>query len=378
MKSNLITLLCLAALLLPGFATAGAPVADFEKRLSETFSMGRDGRVRLDNRYGEIKVVTWNQPQVKVDVLIRVNARSEDDFKQVLERIDVRLSGSNNLVSAVTSISTSGGRGGSWWNYLFDGGGSTDDFKIYFTVTLPESVTLEVAAKYCDVELPNLTGETFLDVAYGDLAAGRLTKASQVEVSYGSARIEQVGDKSSVKLRYSEGTFRKAGDLTYDGRYSEVRFGQVGVLRLDVGYEEVDVESATAVYLEGNYNDLSVGRVAEAYLNGSYTDFNLGTVTRVLEMDGNYGDLEVASLTAGFQRVKIRASYTDVQVNVDDSAGYTLDLSTRYGDIDAPTSNLSPRNVGSDNGTEYVRGTKAGTGSGTIKITTNYGDIELY
>ncbi len=381
MNFNLISLLCLVALLLPGIAPAAPPAADYEKRLSETFPIGRDGRVRLDNRYGEIKVVTWAQPQVKVDVLIRVDANSESDFQDVLKRIDVRLAGGGNEVSAVTSIASSSGRGGgggSWWNYLLGGGSSSDDFKIYYTVTLPASVNLEVAAKYCDVELPNLTGETTLDVAYGDLVAGQLTKASRMDVSYGSARIEQVGNQSTVKLRYSEGNFRKAGDLTYDGRYSEVRFGQVGVLRLDVGYEEVDVESATSVYLSGNYNELSVGRVDEAYLNGSYTDFNLGTVTRILEMDGNYGDLEVDALRPGFQRVIVRASYTDVQIDIEDSAGYTLDLSTRYGDIDVPTNNLSPRNIGSDNGTDYVRGTKAGTGTGNIKITTNYGDIELY
>ncbi len=132
------------------------------------------------------------------------------------------------------------------------------------------------------------------------------------------------------------------------------------------------------MYLSGNYNELSVGRVDEAYLSGSYTDFNFGTVTRILEMDGNYGDLEVDELRAGFQRVEVRASYTDVQIDVDDAAGYTLDLSSRYGDIDAPTNNLSPRNIGSDSGTDYVRGAKAGTGNGSIKITTNYGDIELY
>ncbi len=245
MNFKLITLLCLVALLLPGLAPAAPLAADYEKRLSETFPIGRDGRVRLDNRYGEIKVVTWMQPQVKIDVLIRVDARSESDFQDVLERIDVRLSGGGNQVSAVTSISSSSGRGGSWWSYLLGGGNTSDDYKIYYTVTVPESVRLEVAAKYCDVELPNLSGETTLDVAYGDLVAGRLSKSSRVDVSYGSARIEQVGNQSTVKLRYSEGNIRKAGDLTYDGRYSEVRFGQVGVLRLDVGYEEVDVESAT-------------------------------------------------------------------------------------------------------------------------------------
>ncbi|MBB4080468.1 hypothetical protein GGR28_003102 [Lewinella aquimaris] len=377
MKVNFTTALLMLFLLLSLPGAASHPVGDFEKRISETFAIRNDGRVSLDNRYGEIKVVTWNQPKVKIDVLIRIAARNEEDFKKVLQRIDVRLSGANNAVSAITSVN-SGGKGSSFWSYFTNSWGSNDDFKIYYTVSMPESVSLEVEAKYCDVELPNLSGEMTLGVAYGDLVAGRLTNRGTVNVSYGSARIEQLGTESTVKLRYSEGAIRNAGNLRYDGRYSEVRFGKVGVLRLDVGYEEIEVESADEVYMDGNYNDLSVEYTNRIFVDGSYTDFNIGTVTKVLEASCNYGDIEVDKLSAGFERITIRASYTDVQIDVDDDAGYTLDLDAKYGDIDVPTSGLSPRNIGSESGRDYVKGTKAGRGNGTIKVSTSYGDIEIY
>ncbi|THH36503.1 DUF4097 family beta strand repeat-containing protein [Neolewinella litorea] len=375
MKVKLTLLLALFVLALPAFALS-RPGTVFEKKLSETFPIRNDGQVRLDNRYGEIKVVTWSQPRVQIDVLIRVEARDKDEFQDVLKRIDVSLSGGNNLVSAVTTINSSRSSG-SWWSLLTNSG-SSNDFKIFYTVNMPPSVGLEVDARYCDVELPNLTGTTNLDVGYGDLVAGRLSGQGLVDVSYGSARIERLGANSTVKLRYSEGTIRNAGDLRYDGRYSEARFGTVGVLRLDVGYDEIEVESAESVYLNGNYNELSVGQARAIYLNGNYTDYNLGTVTGILELEGNYGDLKVERLAAGFERVDIRVNYSDVQINVDDSAGYTLDLSARYGDIDVPTDALSPRDVRSEGSSKSVKGKKSGTGSGLIKIATTYGDIEIY
>ncbi|MCP9236883.1 DUF4097 family beta strand repeat-containing protein [Lewinella sp. JB7] len=374
-KPTLVLLLLFLLLSLPGWA--GRTAGDFEKRISETFPIRNDGRVELNNRYGEIKVVTWNQARVKVDVLIRVTARNESDFQKVLSRIDIRLTGGNNTVSAVTSIN-SGGKSGNWFDYFFGGGSNTEDFKIFYTVSMPESVNLNVEAKYCDVALPNLNGEVLLDVAYGDLVADRLTNRSTVSVSYGSARLEQVGNGSSVKMRYSEGWVRNGGDLRYDGRYSDVRFGKMGELRLDVGYEEIEVESATDVYFDGNYNDLSIERANRVFVDGNYSDFNFGTVTQVLEASCNYGDIDVDQLTAGFERVVIRAAYTDVQINVADDAGYSLDLDAKYGDIDAPTAGLSSRNIGSDSGREYVKGTKAGKGKGTIRISTSYGDIEIY
>ena len=82
-------------------------------------------------------------------------------------------------------------------------------------------------------------------------------------------------------------------------------------------------------------------------------------------------------LMTGFERVNIRVSYSDVDIDVDSDAGYTLDLSARYGDIDVDRDSLSPRNISSASSTDKVTGTKAGTGRGTIRIETSYGDIDI-
>ncbi|MGB3800525.1 MAG: DUF4097 family beta strand repeat-containing protein [Lewinella sp.] len=375
MKSRILPLLLLVAAWLP-VASADWQTANFEKEITETYNIDANGRVRLDNRYGEIKVSTWNQSKVKIHVLIQVDARDEDAFQNVLDRIDIDLAGSNSTVSAVTSIS-SNRRSDSWWS-LLSGGSSSDDFKIYYDVTLPASVSLEVDARYCDVQLPSLTGETVLDIGYGDLVAGRLSNRTQLDVSYGSARIERIGDNSTLKFRYSEGIIRNAGDVNYDGRYSEVRFGTAGILRLDVGYDEIDVTSAQEVYLNGNYNELVVKAAAAVEIEGSYTDINLGTITQSVRFNGNYGDLEIERLASGFSSITVDAAYSDVQINVDEDAGYELDLRSRYGDISAPTDGLNPRNIGSESSSEYVKGTKTGTGNGRIVISTNYGDIDIY
>jgi hypothetical protein len=373
MKAKLFYNLLAFAFLLP---LCGNATKDYEKRYSETYSVSNSTRVKLDNRYGEIKVVTWNQQRVKVDVLVIVQARSEDDFQETLERIDVAIQGNTSSVSATTTIN--GRRGGnSWWDMITGGGGS-DDFKIYYTVSMPAALPLDVKARYCDVELPDLSGPTYLNVGYGDLVGGRLTNRTELDVSYGSARIERIGNDSDIKMRYSEGSIRNAGDLRYDGRYSETRFGTVGSVRLDVGYEEIDIESATEVRLNGNYNELAVRRAGSVYLDGNYTDFNLGTISRVVEVDGNYGDVEVGTLEAGFDHVRIRVSYSDVRIDVANNAGYTLDLRARYGDIDVPRDQLSPRNISSQGSTKTVTGKKAGTGSGRIEVETSYGDIEIY
>lgn len=367
---------------------AGHPPAsaqDFEKTFSETFSVDGSGDVRLTNRYGDIRVETWDRDEVKIDVRVRVSADSQEDANRTFDRIEISFSGGANTATAITSIGTQNKKGKSFLRSLLDGEwpswdgiGGSNDFKVHYTVKMPASASLETDAKYCDVVLPDLSGNTRLTVGYGDLVAGDLTGSNEVSVSYGSARIDQLGENSSFRVRYCDGnSIRKAADLRYDGRYSETEIGTVDRLRADAGYEELEVRQAREIRFDGNYNDLVVGRVERIFLDGNYSDTKISEVTKELEVDASYGDLEIDRLNAGFERVYIRVNYIDVDLNIDDDAGYELDLRTRYGSIDFSGSIVSVNREKSGS-SQSLTGSKKGKGSGKVDISTSYGDIDVH
>jgi hypothetical protein len=379
MKFNsLLPLLALALWVVPSGLDAGnIPLIfkqDFERKISKSFNVDSDADVRLANKYGEINVETWDRNEVKIDVRIKVSARDEDAANDTFDRISIDFSGSSSSVSATTSLDSP--NRGSWWKKLM-GSSSSSDFRIYYKVMMPATVSLNTEAKYCDVMLPDLSGSTVLYVAYGDLKAGDLTNRNEISVSYGSARVEELGPESRFKIRYSEGVIRKAADLRYDGRYSETRIEEVRDLNIDAGYEEIEVGTAREVRLDGNYNDISIDHADRIFLDGNYNDFELGEITQELEVDASYGDLEVDELKAGFSRVMIDVRYIDVELDVEDNAGFTVDLSSRYGDIEVNMGSLANRKSEKSGNSERLSGTKSGSGQGKIVITTSYGDIEI-
>lgn len=358
---------------------------DYEKTYSETFKVDGDGEVRLANRYGEIKVETWDRNEVKIDVRVKVSANDQEDANRTFDRIEISFSGGANSATAITNIGTSKQKSkgiiesifnGEWPS--FSGSNNSNDFKVYYRVRMPASASLETEAKYCDVTLPDLSGSTNISVGYGNLVAGDLTGRSEISVSYGSARIDELGENSTFRVRYCDGNYiRKAADLRYDGRYSETRIGPVGSLSIDAGYEEIEVESAREIRFDGNYNDLEVERVERIYLDGNYCDFNIGEVTRELEVDASYGDLQINRLTAGFERVYVRVNYIDVEIDLDSDAGYQFDLRTRYGGISFDSSRGNNVNTNKSGSSKSVTGTMPGKGKGSLDISTSYGDIEL-
>lgn len=355
---------------------------DFEKTYAESFNVDGDGSVRLENRYGEIRVETWDRDEVKIDVRIKVSASDQEDADKTFDRIRIDFTSSGNSASATTSIGDRKSKGGliekifsGDWGW---GNGNSNDYKIYYEVKMPASADLTTAAKYCDVELPDLSGNTDLSVGYGDLYAGDLTgERHSLSVSYGSARVGSLVGRAEIRMRYSEGTLSEGGDIRYDGRYSEFRMGDVGDLNLNIGYEDIEIESAREIRMDGNYNDVEVDRVETLIIDGNYNDWEVNLVEKELEVDASYGDLAIDRLAAGFSRVYIRTNYIDVELDVDSDAGYEMELRSRYGDISYDRGRAQNVNSDKSGSSHSVTATMSGKGNGKIDISTSYGDIEL-
>ena len=390
MNFNFITspLLLLAFVLPVTLSAAGYPPRpdqDFEKNYSETFSVDGSGDVRLTNRHGNIRVETWDRNEVKIDVRVKVFADDQDAADRTFDRIEISFSGGSNSASATTIIGSGSKSGKGIIRSLLDGEwpssegiGGSNDFKVHYTVKMPASANLETEAKYCDVMLPDLTGNNRLTVGYGDLVAGDLTGRNEISVSYGSARVDELGENSSFRVRYCDGNnIRKAADLRYDGRYSETEIGTVDRLRVEAGYDEVEVRRAREIRFDGNYNDLTVDQVERIFLDANYSDVEINEVSKELEVESSYGDLEIDRLIAGFDRVYIRANYIDVDLDIDDDAGYELELRTRYGDIDFSGQNVSISEEKSGS-SRSMTGSKKGNGSGRVDVSTSYGDIDVH
>jgi len=129
--------------------------------------------------------------------------------------------------------------------------------------------------------------------------------------------------------------------------------------------------------LDGNYNDLEVGSVGRVYLDGNYCDVSIDEVIKEIEVDASYGDLEIDELKAGFERVYIRVNYIDVEIDVDDDAGFEFELRTRYGDISYDRDRAKNVNSNKSGSIRSATGNMPGNGQGSINISTSYGDIEI-
>lgn len=359
----------LMVLALLGLVSAQAAKQEFSKNINKEFSITSDGFTELQNKYGNVTVKVWNQNKVKVDVTIKVQARSQDAAQEVFDRINIVFSNSASSVRAVTEIETSR----SWWG----GWGSTDnDFKIYYDVYIPEQGSLTVGAKYGNVSTAPIGGMLNLDVKYGNIKAESANGPTTINLDYGNGSINKTKNVT-VDVSYGNFSVGEAQDVTVRSRYGELKVDRANDIRADSRYHSFEIGQASKFHCDCGYDNIKARQLGELSISGSYTDAEVQQLSRRMTLNLSYGDVEVGRLQAGFSEVNMTVRYTDVNIGVDAAAQYSLDVSGSYTDISTP-SNVSLSYDHEKSTSRQVRGqTSSGAGSGQIRGTFSYGDFQL-
>ena len=60
------------------------PLGDYEKKIIDQFAISSDGEVEIQNRYGKVELETWSENQVKIEVTIIVEAKSQKQSRRSL------------------------------------------------------------------------------------------------------------------------------------------------------------------------------------------------------------------------------------------------------------------------------------------------------
>lgn len=163
---------------------------NLQKDYSKSYPVGNETIV-LANRYGAMKIETWDKNEVKVDVHVSVGSHSNEYAKQALEKISVTDKKEGDRIEYQTQIES--------WTYDNNGG---HEFRIDYVVHLPANAKLIAENNFGPLTIGDYKGESELYCRYGTLTAGKLLNNKSIAVHNGRAKIQQVNE-GNVLFRYS-------------------------------------------------------------------------------------------------------------------------------------------------------------------------------
>lgn len=326
------------------------------KTINKEFTVNKNAKVSISNKYGDVKVTTWTKNKVAIEVIITVKGNDLDDVERKLNSIDVAFESGNSFVDAKTIFEK---ERSSWkfWN-----NNNKTNYKINYIVKMPETNSVNLNNDYGSIYLDNLIGKASINCDYGKIAVGELA-----------------AEDNSINLDYCSSStigFMKSGAVNID--YSKLTIEESDVLKINADYSTIKLEKSESVNFNTDYGSITIDEVTNALGNSDYTSMRFGTVKKNLKIDSDYGSISVKNLAKDFELVDIDAQYASIRIGVDANSVFDFNLELQYAGFKRDDDKIEFYKKISKTTKKYYEG-KFGKGNSNsrIKIKSQYGGVSI-
>jgi hypothetical protein len=377
--ARLVAAACLlAAATVPAFAARNWPQDTVTRDFNKTLTLNSGQSVRIEHKFGEIKVHGEAGREVKIYASIRAQASSHDEAQSFADKIQIIVEQDSSGISIRTVYPDEK----SWFH-----SSKHSSWSVSYDVGMPSDAPLNARNSYGSVEVTRVHGALDIENGFGSLTirdAGpvRLTNSfGSIELT-GAAGNSVVNNKnSSVQIADVKGT------LDTQNRFGSITVHNIeGAVTINGGNGAVtlaDAPSATVTTSFGNVDARNVRGDLSIHDNNGNVD--VSTIGGSLNISDSFGNVT-------FTDVKGHVDCTDnngriaannlagAAVTLRDSFG-NLDLENISGSLDAKTSNgkVTVRDArgnvtlessfGAIEASNIPKGIRAITGNGAITLT---------
>ena len=304
---------------------------EFVKTIEKSFDITADGKVDLNNRYGQVNVKTWEQNKVEVTVTIKVLSRSEEDAEDTFDRIDIQFSNGDQYVKVLTEIDPSSSSTG-WLDWFFSSS-SSDDFSIHYDVHMPASNHLTLANKYGNSFVENLKNDADISIKYGNIDMEDINGDLSLDLGYGNAKIGACGN-TDCNIKYSNLKIDKTNDLRIESKYSKINVKEGDKIKSYSKYDSYRLGNIQSLRNDGKYDHFDIASVRDIEVDSKYSDIDIEELANSADLVLQHSNVYIASLLDGFESLRLEGEYTDFKIRC--HGDFRLEARTEYGDVSYP------------------------------------------
>ena len=326
------------------------------KTIKKEYSVNSDAIVKINNRYGAIKITTWNKNRVEITVEITVKGNNQDAIEKRLREIDVEFHANSDMVSAQTIIQKRS-RGWSFW-----GNNKNNSYQINYFIKMPVSNHVDLDNDYGSIELDELNGSADINCDYGKITIGKLNNNNNnINLDYCPSSTVNYMKSGTVDVDYSKLTIDKTNTVKVNSDYSTLNFGTVNTLTFNSDYGSITVDNA-----------------ANVTGNTDYVSVRLGTITKNLNLKADYGSIRIKEIATGFDRVDISGKYASIKIGISPNNTFDFTMNLSYAGFRYNRSNVDLRKSIEKLSKKHYEGTYGkGRSSSKMTIKSSYGSVSL-
>jgi hypothetical protein len=353
---TLILLLLMPALIFSSVDADKTAKHKKEKTINKSFNVNSDAELKVDNSYGNLDIVTWNENRIDIEVTITVEGSNEEKVIKKLDEITVEFDASSNMVSAKTIFNKNKSK--SWWNWS---SGSNSSMTVNYVIKMP------------------VTNSVNLENDYGSINLSRLEGNAKISCDYGKITTKELMGKSNVlSFDYSQNCyFEYLNEASIDADYSGFVVAKAKNINLSADYTQSKFEIAEDITYDCDYGSFTAEKVNNVSGNGDYLTVVLGDIYKNVSIDADYGSIKIKNMTQNSGNVSINSDYVGINLGYDAAYNFSFDINLKYGSLKGDDGfEFNKRRE--ESGEKYYSGYYGSTSSGNlIKIDSDYGSISF-
>ncbi|TYP75172.1 hypothetical protein [Aquimarina intermedia] len=332
-----------------------------EKSLRKEFSVDKDALLEVDNAYGNVDVTTWDENRIVMEIKITVTGNDRERVDEKLRNISVLFNATAKQVTAKTIFDQ---EQNSWWSKFTNTWSSSSslNMKINYTIKVPVTNSLDLTNDYGSITLDKTKGNTTINCDYGQIIIGELHgKENSIHMDYTKNSSIKYMTKGTINADYSDFEIGTVNSVNLNADYTQSKFGNVGTLEYSCDYGGLKVDKAHII--NGN---------------GDYLNTKVGAITKLIDINADYGSITIDSLEDTMKSVYIKADYVGITIGYNQNSSFDFRLKTSYGNIGVNDQDLNVMKRNSDNSDKIYEGYYRQKNSGnSITINSSYGGIKL-
>ncbi len=353
----------LTGLLLIAGITAEAQSVSEKRTFSRSMPASRGTRMEVRNKYGDVHVTNWNRDSVYVMAEVEAFAPNRSKLYKMFDGIKIEIRDAGPVLAAETEFDQS------ITMLLESFKGLTEKIidynskvKINYFISAPAYADIKIDNQFGDIQMENNTGKVSVNLSNGNFKANRLNNLPDFTMTFGKAEIAAVSD-AKVNMTFSEAVIDAVNNLNVNSTSTKFNIKKAG---------RINVESRRDKFFLGTVDELA----GTSY----FTDYRTEQLEKGTDLTLKYGSFDVFHVPAGFDKIGIRSTYTDITIEFEPSASYSFEIRHTNAFVVIPERNSKSRkeDVNTDRKEYLVTGNVGNnTRSGMVTIEATRGDIYL-
>jgi len=324
-----------------------------ERNIKKSFNVSSNATLKVNNSYGNLNIVTWDQNRIEFDITIKVSGNNAEKVQDRLNQINVEFSATNDLVSAITRIEKNDN---SWWNW---GKKMNLKLEINYIVKMPITNNVDLSNDYGSINLDKLEGNAKIVCDYGKITTKELMAGNNdIRFDY----------SSNCYFEYIEG-----GEIRAD--YSGFTVSKTKNLNVRADYTKSIIEVVENLEYTCDYGSLKIDNINNLNGQGDYLGLRLGNVFKNVNIKSDYGSIKIDRMASKANNVTIKSDFTGITIGHDANYNFDFDIDLEFASLrESDGFNFTNKEI--DMTEKRYNGYHGSQNSGNlVKINSEYGSV---